>query len=60
MPAPTFATRTTTIDFALALRTPADFAVVARKAAALGENDRSRLAKWLEEEADMSRRHIGF
>ena len=44
--------------------TPGDFAVVARKAAVLGENDRSRLAKWLEEEAeakpDMRRRRIGF
>ena len=44
--------------------TPADFAVVARKAAALGENDQSRLAKWLEEEAEakayVSRRRIGF
>jgi len=44
--------------------TPGDFAVVARKAAALGEKDQSRLAKWLEEEAEakayVSRRPIGF
>jgi transitional endoplasmic reticulum ATPase len=44
--------------------TPADFAVVARKAAALGENEQSRVAKWLEEEAEAkahgSRRRIGF
>ena len=31
--------------------TPGDFAVVARKAEALGENDPRRLAQWLEDEA---------
>jgi transitional endoplasmic reticulum ATPase len=44
--------------------TPGDFAVVARKAAALGETDLRRLAKWLEEEVEakpnMARRRIGY
>ena len=44
--------------------TPGDFAVVARKAAALGENGQTQVARWLEEEVeakpDFSRRRIGF
>jgi len=44
--------------------TPGDFAVVARKAAALGGDDQTQLARWLEEEVeakpDISRRRIGF
>lgn len=44
--------------------TPGDFAVVARKAEALGERDPLRLEKWLEEEVntkpDGRRRRIGF
>ena len=44
--------------------TPADFAVVARKAACFGERDPRRIAKWLEEEADAklgpNTRRIGF
>ena len=44
--------------------TPADFAVVARKAACFGERDPRHIAKWLEEEADAklepNTRRIGF
>ena len=44
--------------------TPADFAIVARKASVLGERDPRALAKWLEAEAqakpDAGRRKIGF
>jgi hypothetical protein len=44
--------------------TPADFATVTRKAAALGEQDQSRLTRWLEQEAmvkpDAQRNKIGF
>jgi transitional endoplasmic reticulum ATPase len=44
--------------------TPADFAVVARKAACFGERDPRRIAKWLEEEVDAklgpNTRRIGF
>ena len=44
--------------------TPGDFAVVARKATALGEKDQRQVARWLEEEVeakpDISRRRIGF
>jgi SpoVK/Ycf46/Vps4 family AAA+-type ATPase len=44
--------------------TPGDFAVVARKAASLGERDQRRIAEWLEEEADVkvgrNTRRIGF
>ena len=44
--------------------TPADFAIVARKASALGERDPRTLARWLEYEAqakpDAGRRRIGF
>ena len=44
--------------------TPADFAIVARKASVLGERDPRVLARWLEAEAqakpDAGRRKIGF
>src|SRR5271167_2402930 len=44
--------------------TPADFAIVARKASVLGERDPRALARWLEAEAqakpDAGRRKIGF
>jgi transitional endoplasmic reticulum ATPase len=44
--------------------TPADFAIVARKASVLGERDPSILTQWLETEAqakpDAGRRRIGF
>ena len=44
--------------------TPGDFAVVARKAAALVEHDQRQLEVWLHEEVeakpDISRRRIGF
>ena len=44
--------------------TPADFAIVARKASVLGERDSKTFAQWLEYEAqakpDASRRRIGF
>src|ERR1700722_8347539 len=44
--------------------TPADFAIVARKAGVLGERDPRALARWLEAEAlakpDAGRRRIGF
>jgi transitional endoplasmic reticulum ATPase len=44
--------------------TPGDFAVVARKAAALGERDVGQIAKWLEEEVsakpEARKRRIGF
>jgi len=44
--------------------TPGDFAVVARKATALGEKDQRQVARWLEEEVearpDLCRRRIGF
>jgi transitional endoplasmic reticulum ATPase len=52
--------------FVLKLRglTPADFAIVARKASVLGERDSKTFAQWLEYEAqakpDASRRRIGF
>ena len=48
----------------LSALTPGDFAVVARKAAALGETNQSRLAKWLEEEVEakpnVAHRQIGY
>ena len=48
----------------LSALTPGDFAVVARKAAALGETNQSRLAKWLEEEVEakpnVAHRRIGY
>jgi hypothetical protein len=44
--------------------TPADFAIVARKASVLGERDPRILTQWLETEAqakpDAGRRRIGF
>jgi transitional endoplasmic reticulum ATPase len=44
--------------------TPGDFAVVARKAAALGEGDIGQIAKWVEEEVSAKpegrKRRIGF
>jgi len=44
--------------------TPGDFAVVARKAAALVEHDQRQLEAWLHEEVDakpdIGRRRIGF